>query len=445
VTELPPETRYARLGDDRIAYQVLGDGPIDLVYPPATGECIDLRWDWPVYADFLRSLASFTRLILFDRRGQGASDSVSFEPLSTWERWVDDARAVLDAVGSEGAAFMGLADSGPIAMLFAATQPDRTRALILGNATARFLTDSDYPWGLNQADVDGAVKVLEEVWGTEAFAAFGHPDASRDPAFCRWYAKMTRLSAKPRDAGRFFHGTQFTDVRSVLPSIRVPTLVLHREQVAYLTIDQGRYLADRIPGARFEMVPGRDGGLFAEPNTEVIRHIEKFLGTLPTTAPDRALAAVLFTDIVDSTAKAAALGDRHWRNLIESHEAIARTLIDQHRGRLVKMTGDGVLATFDGPGRAIQCAFAMRGALEALGVQIRAGLHTAEVELMGQDIGGIAVHIAARVLDRAQAGELLASAAVPLLVAGSDIAFEDRGEHELKGVPGSLRLYAVVG
>lgn len=440
---LPPETHYARLGEDRIAYQVLGDGPIDLLYPPATGECIDLRWDWPVYSDFLHSLASFSRLIMFDRRGQGASDAVPFEPLSTWERWVEDALAVLDAVGSKQAAIMGMSDSGPIAILFAATQPERTRALILANATARFLTDVDYPWGLNQADIDGAVEVLGEIWGTESSAAFGYPTASEDPAFCRWYAKMTRLSATPRDAKHFFHATQFTDVRAVLPSIQIPTLVLQRAESKYLTVDQGRYLADRIRGARFEVVPGRDGGLYSAPNTEGLRHIQEFLHTLPSAEPDRALAALLFTDIVDSTATAAAVGDRQWRNVIESHDAVVRALVGQHRGRLVKTTGDGALASFDGPGRAIQCAFALQDALEPLGIQIRAGLHTGEVELIGEDLGGIGVHIAARVMDKAHPGELLASAAVPLLVAGSDIGFEDRGEHDLKGVPGSLRLYAV--
>lgn len=441
----PPQTRYARLGEDRIAYQVVGEGPIDLIWAPTSAECIDLRWDWPPYAELLRSLTSFSRLILFDRRGLGASDAVSFEGFSTWERWADDVRAVMDEVGSERAAIIGLADSGPIAILFAATHPDRTRALVLFNATARFLTDTDYPWGMNQTDLDSAVRVLEEVWGTEGFAEFGSPSAGRDPEYRRWYAKMARLASTPRDASSYFYRVQFTDVRAVLPSIRVPTLVLHRENPQYITLGQGRYLADHIPGARFEILSGTDMGPYAEPMDELVHHIQDFLTNVPTTEADRALAAVLFTDIVGSTEKAAALGDRQWRNVIESHDAVARALINQHRGRLIKMTGDGVLATFDGPGRAIRCASALRDALDPLGIAIRAGLHTGEVELMGDDIGGIGVHIAARVLDAAAAGELLASAAVPLLVAGSGVEFEDRGDHELKGVPGTWRLFAVQG
>lgn len=441
----PPETRYARLGEDRVAYQVVGEGPIDLIWAPTSGECIDHRWDWPPYAAFLRSLATFSRLILFDRRGLGASDAVSFEGFSTWERWADDVRAVMDEVGSERAAIVGVADSGPIAILFAATHPDRTRALVLFNTTARFLTDTDYPWGMAQTDIDAAVKVLEEVWGTEGFAEFGAPNAGQDPAYRRWYAKMTRLACTPREASSYYHRVQFADVRAVLPSIRVPTLSLHRANSDYITVDQGRYLADHIPGARFEVVPGADMGPFLEPTGEILRHIQEFLRTVPRTEPDRALAAVLFTDIVGSTEKAASLGDREWRTLLESHHAVARALINQHRGRVVKMTGDGVLATFDGPGRAIRCAFALRDAMDPLGIEIRAGLHTGEVELMGDDIGGIGVHIAARVLDQACGGELLASSAVPLLVAGSGIEFEDRGEHDLKGVPGTWKLFAVTG
>jgi class 3 adenylate cyclase len=237
---------------------------------------------------------------------------------------------------------------------------------------------------------------------------------------------------------------QFTDVRDVLPSLRLPTLVLHRRDVKWMTPDQGRYVADHIPGARFALVPGADGIFYTEPTTEILLQIEDFLsGLRGAVEPDRALAAVLFTDIVGSTEQAAALGDREWRNLLESHDVVARSILDKHRGRLVKMTGDGILATFDGPGRAIRCASALRDALRPLGVQIRAGLHTGEVELRGADIAGIGVHIAARVLDQASAGELLASAAVPMLVAGSGIEFEDRGEHALKGVPGTWRLFRV--
>jgi class 3 adenylate cyclase len=439
-----PETKYAKLGDDRIAYQVVGDGPVDLLFTPASGDCIDLRWDFPPYASFLRRLASFSRLIMFDRRGVGASDPASGEPLPSWERWADEACAVLDAVGSEQAIVLGSTDSTPIAVLFAAVHGDRTRALILFNATARFLRAADYPWGMAQADVDGAVEVLEELWGTEALAEFGGPDAAlRDPDYPRWWARTCRLSISPREAAAYFRWVQFTDVREALPSLRVPTLVLHRAGFQHIVPEHGKYVANHVPGAQFAVVPGADGAVFHEPTAETLRYIEEFVGGLgQAVEPDRSLAAILFTDIVKSTEMAAALGDRQWRHLLESHDAVARTLIDRHRGRLIKMTGDGLLATFDGPGRAIRCGFALRDALEPLGIVIRAGLHTGEVELRGDDIGGIGVHIAARVLDRAGPGELLASAAVPLLVAGSGIGFEDRGEHELKGV-GQLRLYAV--
>jgi len=437
-----PRTRYAKLGNARIAYQVLGEGPLDLVYCPAVGDCTDARWDWPPYASVLRRLASFTRLITFDQRGMGASDPVSLEALSHWEEWAEDARAVLDDIGSERAAIVGYVDAGPTAMLFAATQPERTEALVLVNTTARFLTDVDYPWGLSQSDVDIAMAFVEENWGTEEFAAFGNPDSAGDPALVRWQAKLQRMSCSPAAAGAYMRWRQLTDVREALPLIRVPTLVIHRKDVGWITLDQGRYLADRIPGARLAVVPGADLNLYTNAS-EILDHIEEFLTNAPPSAePDRALATVLFTDIVGSTEQAAALGDRRWRSQLESHDAVARALVGQHRGRLVKMTGDGMLATFDGPGRAIRCAFALRDALEPLGIAIRAGLHAGEVEFRDDDIAGIGVHIAARVLDQACRGELLASSAVPLLVAGSGIEFEDRGEHDLKGV-GTLRLYAV--
>ena len=438
-----PKTRYVRLGSARIAYQVLGEGPLDLVLVPGTGDCIDLAWEWPPYASFLRRLATFSRLIMFDKRGIGASDPPSREAAPSWEEWADDARAVMDAVDSERASILGQADGGPTAMLFAATLPERSEALVLANTSARFLTDVDYPWGLSEADLDAAVAFIEENWGTEEFVAFGSPDSAGDPAFVRWQAKAQRMAYSAAAAGPYLRWRQLTDVREVLPSIRVPTLVIHRRDMSWITLDQGRYLADHITGARMVVVPGADTNIFNEPSSEIVDAIEDFLSRAhPSAEPDRALAAVLFTDIVGSTQQASALGDRQWRALLESHDAVARALVGQHRGRLVKMTGDGVLATFDGPGRAIRCAFALRDALEPLGITIRAGLHAGEVEFREDDIAGIGVHIAARVLDQACGGELLASAAVPLLVAGSGIEFEDRGDHELKGV-GALRLYAV--
>jgi class 3 adenylate cyclase len=440
-----PETQFAWLGEDRIAYQVLGEGPIDLMLAPAMGECIDLRWEWPPYADFLRRLASFSRVIMFDRRGLGASDAASGDSLPSWERWADECRTVLDAVGSEGAVIFGNTSSGPTAILFAVVHADHTRALILFTTAARFLPDVDYPWGRSQAESDNGVAFVEQMWGTEDLAELVGPQAARDQDFRRWYARSARLALTPRDAATYTRWMQQTDVRAVLPSLRTPTLVLHRKDYESMSADQGRHLADHIPAARFVEVPGADAVAFAAPTKEILSHIEEFVSALrDTVEPNRALAAILFTDIVGSTERAAALGDREWRNLIETHDLMVRTIVDQHRGRLVRTTGDGMLATFDGPGRAIHCAAALRDALRPLGLEIRAGLHTGEIEFTGTDIAGIGVHIAARVLDRASAGQLLTSAAVPMLVAGSGIEFEDRGEHELKGVPGAWRLFCVL-
>jgi class 3 adenylate cyclase len=433
-----PETRYATLGEDRIAYQAFGDGDVDLIFASAMGDCIDLRWYWPPYAHFLRQLGIGARVIMFDRLGSGASDGPSGDPLPNWERWADEARVVLDAVSSEQAVILGSIDAGSTAILFAASHPSRTRGLILFNSTAY--------WAANQPDgIPGdMVQFTRETWGTEALAQFGSPDAARDPAYPRWAATNQRLSLNPKEASTVLRFVASMDVRLSLASVRVPTLVLHRQGYKAPAESHSQYLADHIPGARLVAVPGNDGVIYSDPTAEILRNIEEFLGGLRLTPePDRALAAILFTDIVGSTERASSVGDREWRRLLETHDAVARTIVEQHRGKLVKTTGDGVLATFDGPGRAIRCAAALGDALRPLGLEIRAGLHTGEVEMMGSDIAGIGVHIAARVLDAAPPGEVMVSAAVPMLVAGSGIEFEDRGEHELKGVPGSWRLYAV--
>jgi class 3 adenylate cyclase len=438
-----PETHYATLGEDRIAYQVFGEGEVDLLWVPASGDCIDLRWAWPSYADFLRRLGVQARVISFDRRGSGASDPPSAEALPSWERWADDARAVLDAVDSERAVIFGQLDSGPTAILFAASHPTRTQGLILGNTTARFTAAPGYPGGVSEEALAAASQFAKAAWGTEALAEFASPDAARDPGFRRFIALSCRMYMSPSEASALLRYQQSLDVRQALDSVRVPTLVIHREGIfPEMGVDQGRYLAEHTSAARFATVPGNDADLSTEPSAAILRHIEDFLSGLHgAPEPDRALAAILFTDIVGSTERASALGDHQWRNVLESHDVVARTVVEQHRGRLVKMTGDGMLATFDGPGRAIRCATALGDALRPLGLQIRAGLHTGEVEVRGTDIAGIGVHIAARVLACASPSELFVSAAVPMLVAGSGIEFEDRGEHELKGVPGSWRLY----
>ncbi len=382
---------------------------------------------------------------MFDRRGTGASDSLSYEGVSLWEHWADDVRAVLDVVGSERAAILGAGDVGPTALLFAATEPERTRALVLFTTSSRFTAADDYPWGLPEEGLEEGMKQLAEMWGTDAPVDLLVPSMAGDNAFRRWYARTCRSAMSPRDAAHYFALLYRMDVRLVLRSIRVPTLVMHRADFL-LPVEQSRYLAEHIPGARFVIVPGADSTIYTAPTAEILAGIEEFLtGARPVADPDRVLAAVLFTDIVGSTQHAASIGDRRWKDLLRSHDTMARTIVEQHRGRLVKTTGDGVLATFDGPGRAIRCALALRDGLRTLGIEIRAGLHTGEVELIDDDIGGIGVHVAARILDQAGPGEALTSAAVPLLVAGSGIEFEDRGEHELKGLPGAWRLFAVRG
>jgi class 3 adenylate cyclase len=437
-----PETRFALLGEDRVAYQVFGQGPPDLLWMPPSADCIDMRWEYPPLASFLRRLASFSRVIMFDRRGTGASDPVPLDALPTMEEWAGDALAVLDQVGSERAAILGGGDSGPPAIFFAATHPQRSLALILANTWARIARDKDYPWGVDFNRGDFGDKLLSS-WGTEEFADI-LPGRAEQPEFRRWLAKSQRMSCSPKQAFSYNRDLQRIDVRHVLPTIRIPTLVLHRQDAPLIKLSS--FLADHIKDARFVTYEGNDIMFYAEPNVGVTTHIEDFLtGMAIGVEADRALVALLFTDIVGSTQQAAVLGDRRWRELLDTHDAVTKTVIDRNRGRVVKMTGDGVFATFDGPGRALRCAFALREALGPLGIQIRAGLHAGEVEFRGDDIGGIGVHVAARVLEHAERGEIVTSAAVPLLVAGSGVQFDERGEYELKGVPGTWKLFAVRG
>jgi class 3 adenylate cyclase len=446
VTTEIPQTRYASLGGDRIAYQVFGDGDVTVLWVPNSGDCIDLRWEWPPYADFLNWLGDQARVISFDRRGTGASDTASGDILPSWELWADDARAVLDAVGAEQAVVCGNADAGPPAILFAAIHPSRISGLVLIDTSARFGAAPDYPSSRSEEDLADIYQLVKDIWGTEAMGTFVAPDlARRDPEFSKWLARIQRSYLSPSAAARVLELEQAWDVREALPLIAVSTLVLHVEGFVPIPVEHGRYLAEMIAGARLAVLPGTDAFPFGEMD-DANRHLEEFLGGLTKVSlPERALSAILFTDIVGSTARASEIGDREWRNLIETHDALARTVVDQHRGRVVRMTGDGMLATFDGPGRAIRCAQALGESLRRLGVEIRAGLHTGEVEVREDDIAGIGVHIAARVMDAASSGDILVSSAVPMLVAGSGIEFVDRGEHELKGLPGTWRLYVVTG
>ena len=443
---MQPETRYARLGEDRLAYQVLGEGP-DLVLTMGAFGHVDLMWEDPGVALFLRRLASFSRLIYFDRRGTGASDPLPEKMPPPWEAYADEVTAVMDAVGSRRAALMATtAEAGPMALFFAATRPERSSALVLGNASARYLADDDYPIGFEPEYVEAQISGVEESWGTAARLDEGIPSRAGDERFRRWMAKVQRSIASPRTVHVFLRSMFEVDVRSLLPLVQAPTLVLHRRDFRLLPIEHGRYLAEHIPDARLVVLPGADGPLTWEDPEVTLGHIEEFLtgvrGTVPAT---RVLATVLFTDIVASTERAAELGDRRWRELLQVHDDLGTRLVEQSGGRVVKSTGDGLLATFDGPGRAIAGAVALRDQLADIDVQIRAGLHAGEVELRGDDVGGIAVHIAARIMAEAGPGEVVVSRTVRDLVAGSDRHLEDRGTHRLKGVAGDWQLFAGAG
>ena len=441
---MQPETRYARLGEDRLAYQVLGDGP-DLVLTMGAFGHVDLMWEDPGVALFLRRLASFSRLIYFDRRGTGASDPLPEKMPPPWEAYADEVTATMDAAGSRQAALMATtAEAGPMALFFAATRPERTSALVLGNASARYLADDDYPIGFDPEYAETLISGVEESWGTGSRLAQGIPSRAGDERFRRWMAKVQRSIASPRTVHVFLRSMFEVDVRSLLPLVQAPTLVLHRRDFRLLPIEHGRYLAEHIPDARLVVLPGADGPLTWEDPEVTLGHIEEFLtgvrGTVPAT---RVLATVLFTDMVASTERAAELGDRRWRELLQVHDDLGTSLVEQWGGRVVKSTGDGLLATFDGPGRAIAGAVALRDQLADIDVQIRAGLHAGEVELRGDDVGGIAVHIAARIMAKAGPGEVVVSRTVRDLVAGSDRQLEDRGTHQLKGVAGDWQLFAV--
>jgi len=440
---VPPETKYARLGGDRIAYQVLGEGPPDLILARRSYGHIDVAWEDPGITLFLRTLASFCRVILFDRRGTGPSDPLPLGPLPPWESCAEELEAVLDEVGCERAAVMAELDAGPTALLFAATKPERTSALVLVHTSARFVAGSDYPIGTAPDDIEPMVAQFDRLWGSEELAAMLAPSRAGDPRFLRWFAKWQRASASPKVAQMFLRAMAEIDVRPALPLVQAPALILHRREFGLVPIAHGRYLADHIKGARLVELPGSDVDLSWQTPELALDAIQEFLtGVRGGAEPSRVLATVLFTDIVGSTERAGRLGDRRWRGLLEVHDELAGRLVEQLGGQLVKTTGDGILATFDSPGRAIRCAAALRDELAGIGVQIRAGLHTGKIELRDDDIGGIAVHITARVMAAAEPGQILTSRTVHDLVVGSDIAMYDLGTRPLKGVDGSWQLFA---
>jgi len=440
------ETRYAVSSDGHVAYQVIGDGPRDLVFVPNWGSNVDVMWEEPSLAHFLRRLATFSRLLCFDKRGTGVSDPVTLDALPTLEQWMEDVRSVMNAVGSSRTVLLGDSEGGQMAMLFAATYPERVSALILTNTAARHLRDVDYPWGLPARSVEPFLQKMRELWGTGGLVELMAPSAAQDERFRRWYGRYERSSLPPRAINAYYVSQLQRDLRSVLPTIQVPTLVLHRVGNRHMRVGHGRYLAEHIPGAKYVELPG-DEQFFHSGDTEMmLGEIEEFLtGIRPAAEFDRVLSTVLFTDIVDSTEHAAVLGDRAWRALLDTHNDIVRRELGRHRGQEIKSSGDGFLATFDGPARAVRCAGAIIEAVHGLGLHVRCGVHTGEVEMMGDDIGGIAVHIASRIAALADGREVLVSRTVRDLVAGSNLHLEDRGAFALKGLSERMPLFAAVG
>jgi class 3 adenylate cyclase/pimeloyl-ACP methyl ester carboxylesterase len=432
-----PETRYAKSGDVRIAYQVTGSGPFDIVWVTGFVSNLDLEWESPPRARFFSRLSAFSRLIRFDKRGTGLSDRVSGMP--HLEARMDDVRAVMDAAHCDCAAVIGASEGGAMSMLFAATYPQRTRALVLYGTYAHYPT-----WVLSGERLDAFIEAVERGWGTGETVRFYMPSKASDANFRRQWARLERQGGTPSAAIALTRMNSEIDVRHILAAIRVPTLVLHRTGDPRVSVEAGRYLGRHIPGANYVELPGEDHGIFdVEFADRLADKIEEFLtGSHTESEPDRVLATVLFTDIVDSTKRAVELGDRRWRLLRGRHDDAVRQELARFRGREVKSLGDGFLATFDGPARAVRCASAIIDRVRPLSIEIRSGLHTGEIEVQRDDIGGIAVHIAARVAELAGSGEVLVSTTVRDLVAGSGLSFQDRGSHSAKGLSEPLRLFA---
>ncbi len=441
-------TGYARLGSDRIAYEVFTANPlssIDLVLTAGSFGAFDTDWEDPQAELFFRRLASFARVIRFDRRGTGGSDPLPLDALPPWETFVEELECVMEAVGSDRAALMASYDAGPMGMLFAATKPERTAALILVNTSSKYVASDDYPTGFPAEAAEELNRTMAERWGSGEHVLLQVPSRANDERFKAWYGKKTRSIAGPAAAAAYFRAMFTADARSLLPAIHVPTLVIHRKAYRFMPIEHGQYLADNIEGARMVVLPGSDGPLYWDHPDEALDAIEEFLtGVTPTAPTDRVLATVLYTDIVNSTRLLAEMGDARWRGVLDTHDDLAGRLAFENGGRLIKSTGDGILATFDGPGRGIRFATGFRRQLHTLSLTIRSGIHTGEVEIRGNDVGGMAVHLAARIMAEAGDDEILVSRTVKDLVVGSDLTFEDRGIYHLKGIDGEWPLLAVV-
>ena len=438
------DVRFARSGEVDIAYHVLGDGPVDLVYVEGAYTHLEVAWELPQYRRFCERLAEFARLIRFDKRGMGMSDRVP--GASTLEERMDDIRAVMDAVGSERAAIIGESEGGPLSMLFAAAHPERTVGLILQGAEVRERRDDEWPWGeATEEEFEAYIASIPASWGQGRGLEHFVPSVGDVEWGRAWLSRLAKNALTPAGWAAFARMAFEIDVRHVAPAIKVPTLVVHATEDRICHVENARFLARTIPHARYVELPGGDHVPWFDPD-ETIAEIRQFLtGRREATTPDRVLATVLFTDVVGSTARAVELGDRRWRDLVEQHHAAVRRELGRYDGSEMDTAGDGFFATFDGPARAIRCARAIVEAVRPLDLDVRAGLHTGEVEVTDDKVAGIAVNIGARVAARAGPGEVLVSSTVRDLVAGSGLEFEERGTAELKGVPGEWRLYALAG
>jgi class 3 adenylate cyclase len=446
-----PDPSYVKTDDGvHIAYKVIGDGPTDILWPEPFTSVLEHMEQIPQLASFVQRLGASHRLIAFDPRGVGLSDRVPGELLPSLEVRMGDAIAVMNKAGSERAAVFGWDDTGPLAILFAATYPERTTALLLYDTGATSSPRADYPFGWEDAEWDAWMADIEHRWGTQAYAdehlQLVAPSLAGDPGLRKTWARVLRLGSSPGAAVAVARMERDTDVRHVLSAIQVPTLVMSRSECQMYTAAEGRYIAGRIPGAKFIELPGADHHPWAGDSDAVVREIERFSTSVRREEAvfERVLATVLFTDIVDSTATAATMGDDRWRVLIEDHDRIGQALIARFRGTFVRGTGDGLLATFDGPARGVRCAEAIVGAVQPLGLEIRAGLHTGEIEYGGNDLAGVGVHIGARVGAMAGGGEVWVSSTVKDLVAGSGLIFEDQGVHALKGIPDEWHLFSAL-
>lgn len=439
-----PKTLYTKSGDVNIAYQVAGDGPFDLLWVPGWISNVEESWDVPQYARFLHRLASFSRLIMFDKRGTGLSDRVSNDRLPTLDQRMDDVRAVLEATRSTSAVVFGASEGGNMSVLFTATYPERVDALVLAGVYAKRVWSPDYPWAPTREQRDRGYAVLEREWAGDMDVAVLAPSTVGDPLLMRRITTFFRRSASPGAAVDLLRMNTEIDTRAVLATIGVPTLVLQRSGDRDVNVEEGRWISHQIPGAKYVELPGEDHLVWVGDTDTMLDEVEAFLpGARRGPEPNRVLATILFTDIVGSTERAAALGDRHWRELLEEHHRLVRVQLDEFRGREIDTARDGFFARFDTPARAIRCAYALCAAVRELGLEIRAGVHTGECEIVDDTLAGIAIHIGARVAAQAAAGEVLVSRTVTDLVAGSGIEFVDRGEPQLKGVPGALKLYGV--